>query len=62
MYATVAISQYLSGPHKGRIYNIQNIHGYLKKYTSTSIKFNIEIPAYDNFKTIEGSWGNLYYG
>ena len=62
MYATVAISQYLFAPRKGQMSNINNIYGYLKKYIFTSIKFNIEIPTYDNFKTIEGSWGNLYYG
>ena len=61
IYATVAIYQYLPAPHKGRISNIQHIYGHLKTYTSTSLKFNIEILAYDKFKTIKWNWGNFYY-
>ena len=52
MYDTVALSRYLPAPRKGQISNIQHIYRDLKKYTSTSITFNIEIPTYENFKTI----------
>ena len=41
---------------------IQHLYGYLNKYTSVSIKFNSKIPDYDNFKTIEEKWVNLYAG
>ena len=62
MYATVVISQYHPSPCKGDLSKIQHLYVYLKNYTSTSIKFNTEMPSYDNFKTIEGSWVNLYAG
>ena len=60
MYATVVLSQYFPDPRKGHITNIQHLYVYLNKYTSTSIKFNTEIHSYENFKTIEGKWGNFY--
>ena len=61
-YVTVVLSRYIPAPCKVQISNTQHIYGYLNKYTSTSIKFNIEMPAHENFKTIEGNWGNLYSG
>ena len=60
MYANLVLSRYLPGPRKVQISNIQHIYGYLKKYTSAYIMFNIEITAYENFKTIEWNWGDLY--
>ena len=62
MYANLVLSRYLPGPRKVQISNIYHIYGYLKKYTSVYIMFNIEITAYDNFKTIEVNWGYLYSG
>ena len=62
IYATVDLSQYIPAPCKGQFSNTQHIYGYLNKYTSTSIKFNIEMPTYENLKTIKGNWGNLYSG
>ena len=62
MYTTVVLLQYPPVPCKGQLSKIQHIYGYLKKYTSTSIKFNTETPDYENFKTIEGNWGNFYAG
>ena len=40
MYATVVLSQYHPDTHKLHLSNIQHLYGYLKKYTSTSMKFN----------------------
>ena len=62
MYATVVLSQYHPAPLKGHLSNIHHLYGYLKKYTSTSIKFSTETTAYEKIKTIEGHWGNLYAG
>ena len=62
MYATVVISRYHPDPRKVHLYKIQHLYEYLNKYTYTSINFNTEIPAYANFKRIEGNWGNLYAG
>ena len=62
VYATAVLSQYLPTPHKGNLANIQQLYGHLNKCTSTSINCNTEISTYDNFKTIEGKWGNLYDG
>ena len=44
IYATVVLSWYHPGPQKGYLAKIQHLYGYLKKYTSTSIKFNTVIP------------------
>ena len=60
IYATVFLSWYRPAPWKVHIDKIQYLYGYLNKYTYTSIKFNTEMPAYDNFKTIKGNWCNLY--
>ena len=60
MYANLVLSRYLPGPQKVQLSNIQHIYGYIKKYTSTYIMFNIEITAYENFKTIEWNWGDFY--
>ena len=62
MYATIFLSRYRPAPRKGHLEKIRKLCGYLKKFTSTSIKFNIEMPAYEIFKMIEGRLGNLYYG
>ena len=64
MYATVVLYWYLPDPHKGHLSNIHNLYVYPKKYTSTSIKLNLDIDmlSYENFKTIEGKWSNLYAG
>ena len=62
MYAAIVLSQYRPDSRKGHISNIQNLYDYLNKCSSTSIKFNTETPDSENFKTIEGNWGNLYSG
>ena len=62
MYANIVLPLYRHDLLKVHLSNIQHLYGYLKKYTSTSIKFNTEMNAYDNFKTIEGNWGNFYAG
>ena len=62
MYATVVLSKYRPAPRKGHLSKIYNLYGYLKKCTSTSIKFNTETPEYNNFKTIECNWGKFYGG
>ena len=59
---TVVIYLYWHNPRTGHLSKIEHIYGYLKKYTSTSIKFNKKTPEYKNFNTIEGYWGNLYAG
>ena len=40
-YANLVLTRYLPGPRKVQISNIQHIYGYLKKYTSAYIMFNI---------------------
>ena len=40
MYANVVLSQYLPDTCKVHLSNIQHLYGYLKKYTSNSIKLN----------------------
>ena len=60
MYTTVVFSQFCPSPCKGHLSKIQHIYGYPNKYSSTSIKFNTEIPVYDNFKTIDVNCGNIY--
>ena len=60
MYATIVISQYCPDHCKGHLSKIQHLYDYLKKYTSTSINFNTEMTAYDDFNMIKGNWGNLY--
>ena len=62
MYATVVLSRYRPATFKVHLSKIQYIYGYLKKYTSTSIKFNTETPDNMKFKTIEGNWGKLNAG
>ena len=54
MYDTVVISRYHPSPCKYHLSKIHNIYGYLKTYTSTSIKFNTKTLVYDDCKTIEG--------
>ena len=56
------LSRFHLAPRKDHLTNIQNICSYLKKCTSTSIKFNTKMPVYYNFNNIEGNWGNLYAG
>ena len=41
MYAMVVVLRYPPDPCKGHLSNIQHLYGYLNKYTSTYIKFNI---------------------
>ena len=62
MYDAIFLSRYYPAPRKGHFDKIQHLFGYLKKHTSTSIKFNTEMPDYGNFNTVEGKWGNLYAG
>ena len=62
MYATVVLSQYRPALRKGHLAKIQHLCGFLNKCPITSIKFNTDMPAYDNFKTVELNWGNLYAG
>ena len=59
MYATIVISWYCTAMGKDHLTNTQYLYDYLNKYTSTYIEFNNKMPAYDNFNTIEGNWGNL---
>ena len=47
MYATIVLFWFRPTPCKGHLAKIQHIYGYLKKYTSTSIKFNTEMTVYD---------------
>ena len=62
MYATVVLSWFCTILRKGHISKTQHLYGYLKKYTSMYIKFNTEMPCYDNFKMIDVSWVNIYSG
>ena len=62
IYDAVFLSRYCPSPCKIHISNIQHLYGYLKKYTSTYIMVNTKMPSCDNFKIIEGNWGNLYAG
>ena len=62
IYDTVVILWYQPASPKGHLSNIQHLYGYLNKYTSTYIKSNTETSDYENFKIIEGNWGNLYAG
>ena len=62
MHATIVLSGYHPNLLKGRHSKIQHSYLYLNKYTSTSINFKTDMPAYENFKTIEVNRGNLYYG
>ena len=52
MYATIFLSWYIYAPHKVHLSNIYHLYVHLKKYASTYIKVNTEIPNYKNFKTI----------
>ena len=60
MYATVVIPWYLPDTQKFRLSKVHHLYGYLKKYTSTFINLNTEIPAYENCNMIQGNWGNFY--
>ena len=60
IYATIVLSPYRPTPRKDHLAKMQKLFGYLNKYTSTSIKINTDMPAYENLKTIEEKWGNLY--
>ena len=60
MYANVALSRYHPALQKCHLAKIQHLYGYLNKCPFMSIKFNTKMPSYDNLKTTEGNWGNLY--
>ena len=62
MYANIVLSRCLPASHKVHLNNINHVYGYLNKYTSKSIKFNIEKHDYKKFNTIEGNWGKFYAG
>ena len=62
MYATIVLSWYRPDTREGHLYKIQTLYRYFKRYTSTYINYNTETPDYNNFKNIEGNWGNLYAG
>ena len=62
MYLAIVLSQSHLDLRKVYLANIQHLYVYLKKYTSMYIKYNTEMPTYDNFKTIEGNRVNLYAG
>ena len=60
IYVTILLYRYRTAPRKGHLAKIQHLYGYMNKYTSTFIKFNTEIPTYENFNKVEGNRGNLY--
>ena len=60
MYATAVLSRFHTALRKINLAKIENFYGYLKKYTSASIKFNNNMSIYDNFNTININWVNVY--